>query len=204
MSHREPSYVHRQSGFTIVELTVVLVLIGIVSTGIYTFSNTAINQYLSLQQDSMLFGDLASQSQRMAMVLRGITDVTQASPTELTAYAYFSPNDAYVSEIHYYKNSANTALYADVTPMSANPPNGTLLTADRKTYAIISNFYNAQSVNTFVYLDAAGAVLNVPITDLYTIKGIKVNLAVPSKSPSANGNEAITIQVSLRNRKTNL
>jgi prepilin-type N-terminal cleavage/methylation domain-containing protein len=194
----------KERGFTLVELLVVIVMIGIVSTGVYTFINTSVSQYLALQSDGMLFGDLASQSQRIAQVLRGLTDITQATATDITAYAYFAPNDANVSQVHYYKNIAGTVLYADVTPMTANPPSGSLITTSKQTYTIISNFYSAPGVSTFVYLDSSGNPLAMPVSDLHTIKNIQINLAVPSKSPSANGNEAVSIQVNLRNRKTNL
>jgi hypothetical protein len=73
-----------------------------------------------------------------------------------------------------------------------------------RTVTIIENFYSAPSVNTFEYLDAAGATLSTPIADLHTIKGMRVSLAVPITLPSQTGNDTITSQVSLRNRKTNL
>lgn len=190
-------------GFTIPELVVVIVLIGIVGTAFFTFTNTSINQYLSLQQEGYVFNDLATQSQRVAKVLRGLTDITAATQNEISVYAYFSPQDTYVSLIRYYKNLSGTILYADVTPMTQNPPNGTLKTAELKTYTIMDNFYSAPGVNLFEYLDSAGAVIPQPIADLHTIKGIRVNLAVPTKTPSIS-NDAMTLSVSLRNRKTNL
>jgi hypothetical protein len=88
--------------------------------------------------------------------------------------------------------------------MTANPPGGTLITAQTHTVTIIENFYSSPSVNTFEYLDAGGATLTTPIADLHTIKGMRINLAVPITLPSQSGNDTITSQVSLRNRKTNL
>jgi hypothetical protein len=88
--------------------------------------------------------------------------------------------------------------------MSDNPPTGILLTAQKRTYTVIDDFFTQPSVDLFEYLDSAGNKFTLPITDLNTIKGIRVNLASSVKSPIANGNDAMTIQVSLRNRKTNL
>jgi prepilin-type N-terminal cleavage/methylation domain-containing protein len=190
-----------QRGFTIVELVVVLFLVGIITTFAFTFFNTSTNQYLALQQDADSFNGLAGHYQRLANVLRGLTDITSASANDMTLYAYFSPNDNYVSLIHYYLSG--NKLLADVTPMSANPPNGSPLTASKKTYTIIDNFYSTPGVDTFVYLNSSGSAMTLPISDLHTVKGIRVNLAVPSKSPS-NTSQALTLQVSLRNRKTNL
>lgn len=193
-----------QAGFTIVELTVVIVLVAILTTGIFVFSNTSFNQYLGLHKDSTQFNDLARQSQRLANVLRGLTDITQASADDITLYAYFVPQDTFVSQIHYYKNNGNTQLLADVTPMSANPPSGTPITAQMKTYTVLNPFYQVAEISTFVYLDAAGAAMPSPVADLHTIKGIQVNLAVPSTSPTPSGNASVSLSVSLRNRKTNL
>lgn len=88
--------------------------------------------------------------------------------------------------------------------MSANPPNGTLQTAQKKTYTIIENFQTITGVKLFNYLDSAGTTMNIPVADLHTIKGIRINLAVPTKNPTENGNTTMSLQVSLRNRKTNL
>lgn len=198
MLHRKSS---SSAGFTIIELLVVISLVAIVSTFAFTFFNTSINQYLSLQQNSDAFNDLSSHYQRLANVLRGLTDISSASDNDLTVYAYFSPNDAYASLIHYYITGGK--LLADVTPLTANPPNGTLITSQKKTYTIINQFVSIPGVPTFVYIDAANTILTTPVVDQHTVKSIKVNLAVPSKSPSLT-NQSLTLQVSLRNRKTNL
>ncbi|HKX72513.1 MAG TPA: prepilin-type N-terminal cleavage/methylation domain-containing protein [Candidatus Saccharimonadales bacterium] len=194
----------RNQGFSLAEFVIGLSIIGILIVVAYPFFNTTLRQFFVLEQEGLMFSQLSMQSQRLAKVLRGATDITQATNTEVTVYAYFAPNDTYVSLIHYYKNAAGTKLLADITPMTANPPTGTLLTAQQRTVTIIENFYSAAGVNTFEYLDAAGNTLAMPISDLHTIKGARVNLAVPITLPSQSGNDTITIQVSMRNRKTNL
>ena len=193
-----------QSGFSLVELMIVIVMVGVVSTTTYTFFVTSFNQYLALQTEGMVDADLALQSQRIASVLRGVTDITAATNADVTLTAYFSPSDAYVSQIKYYKNGPGNKLLADVTPYTANPPTGTLITASKQTYTIVDPFITLSGVNTFEYLDSAGTAMTVPIADLHTVKGVRVNLASPVKSPTSTGNSAMNIQVSLRNRKTNL
>ena len=190
-----------QEGFTIVELTMVIVMIGLLVGTFYVFFNNSLSQYLTLQKDGSDFTDLAYQSQRIGNVLRGTTDIVSETADDITCYAYFSPNDTYVSLIHYYKTAGNAQMLADVTPMSANPPIGTPITAQKKTFKIINNFYQSPSLSTFVYLDETGATLALPIADEHTIKGIQVNLAVKG---AHNSDQAVSLQVSLRNRKTNL
>jgi prepilin-type N-terminal cleavage/methylation domain-containing protein len=189
-----------QQGFTIIELTVALVVTAIIITTIYTFFNTSINQYLNLQRDGMSASDLALQAQRLASVMRGATDIVMASNHEMVINTYFSPNDVYVSQVRYYKSEDGTKLLADVTPFSANPPGGTLETSRMVTSSIIDNFYTNETVNTFEYIDSSGQTMSLPVNDLHTIKGLRVNLV--SKPPGVNN--SLSVQVSLRNRKTNL
>ena len=203
MLHHKRLSVHKpfSRGFTLVELMIIMTLIGIISLTFYSFVNTSLSQYLSLQKDGSDFTDLSYQSQRVGDVLRGLTDIISESANDVTCYAYFSPNDAYVSLIHYYKTAGNKQLLADVTPLTANPPNGTLITNKKQTYTIISNFYQASGVTTFVYLNDAGSPLTLPISDEHTIKGMQVNLAARGAHSS---DQSISLQVSLRNRKVNL
>lgn len=193
-----------RSGFTIIEVLIAITLSAIFSTIMYTFFVTSFNQYFAMQQDGMVYSDLATQSQRIAMVLRSSTDITQATDTEITAYAYFSPNDTYVSQIHYYLSANNKKMLADVVPMTANPPSGALLTGQTRHYTIVDNFYLVSGIKTFSYLGTGTTTLTTPISDLHTIKQIAVNLASPTSAPSASGYDQIKIQVMLRNRKTNL
>lgn len=191
-----------QGGVTLVELMVVIVLTLTLSVTFYTFYKTNLFSYLNLQKEASYFTDLAAQSQRIARVLRGATDITTAAANDMQLYGYFSPADTYVSQIRYYKNAAGTALLADVTRMTANPPIGTPIASSLQTYTIIDNFKQTAGVNLFNYLDSTGSVMPLPIADLHTIKGVRVNLAVVSAA--ANNNQSMTVEVSLRNRKTNL
>ncbi len=193
-----------QAGFTIVELTITMVIAALVSITAFSVFNTLINQYFGLQQDGTEFTNLAVQSQRIGNVLRGLTDIVSESSTDLTAYAYFSPNDTYVSLVHYYLNGDSTVLYADVTPMTANPPIGTPITAQKTTHTIIDNYHALSGVSLFQYLDDSGNALSLPVSDEHSIKGIQINLVVPADHPTPGGNQQMSLQISLRNRKTNL
>lgn len=181
---------------------VVISVIAVMVISFGTFFTNYLILYSKYQQDASDFTELANQSQRIADVLRGVTDIVSESSNNLTAYAYFSPQDNYVSLVHYYLNTKGTAIMVDVTPMTANPPNGTPLTNSTKTYTIISNYYQAAGVNLFNYYDASGTLMSLPITDEHSILEMQVNLAEPA-SHSQSG-QTLSITVSLRNRKTNL
>lgn len=179
-------------------------MIGIIVIPAYTFFNTSLNQYISIQKEGSQFTDLATQSQRVANVMRGITGIISATDEQIDCYAYFAPSDAHASRVRYYKNAANTIMYADVTRMTSNPPIGTEIPGSTKTFTIIPNFQQATGVKTFTYLSAAGAPLTTPIADLKTIKGVEVTLAVQGGNLSDLSSQTVSVQVSLRNRKVNL
>lgn len=191
-----------QAGFSLIEVVIVLTLASVISTIMYTFFRTNFVSYLNLQGEASNFTDLARQSQRIGNVVRGLTDIVSAANNDLVIYAYFYPTDSYVSLVHYYVSPDGKTLYADVTQMTANPPVGTPVAGSLKTYTIMNNFQQTAGVNLFEYLDSAGSKMSLPIADLHTVKGIRVNLAVASSNPNAN--QAVTTEVSLRNRKTNL
>jgi prepilin-type N-terminal cleavage/methylation domain-containing protein len=193
-----------EDGFSLTELMIAITIVGVATTILFTFFNTSTNQYFGLQQQGMVSGELAQQSQRLAMVLRGVTDINAVSANDFRGMAYFSPSDAYPSEIYYYKTADGSKIIAEVTPMNDNPPSGVLLTAQKRTYTVIDNFFTQPGVDLFEYLDVNGNKYTLPVANLDNIKGIRVNLASSVKYPTANGNDAMSIQVSLRNRKTNL
>lgn len=191
-----------QAGFTLVELLVVISVTVVLFATFGNFFENYFSLYIKLQADGSSFTELANQSQRISEVLRGLTDINSETPNDLVMYAYFAPSDTYVSLVHYYLNAASTAVMVDVTPLTANPPNGTPITASQKTYTVISNYYQATGGSLFTYYDASGAVLTPPIANEHTIMDIGVNLAEPA-AHSKTGQQ-LGVTVSLRNRKTNL
>jgi prepilin-type N-terminal cleavage/methylation domain-containing protein len=191
------------AGFTLVEMLVGIVLMAIISLTFLVFFKSSLFNYINLQSDASSMTQLDTQLMRVAQVVRGATNVNSVAANDIVMYSYFYPQDSYVSLVHYYlqTSSGTTKLLADVTPMTSNPPTGTPLTANLKTYTIIDNYYQASGVGLFNYLDASGSALNLPITDLQTVKAVQVTLATKLSNGS---NQTINVQVALRNRKTNL
>lgn len=201
MSYR--NNLQSQAGFTIVELTISILLMAVIGTTFLVFFKSTFFNYLNLQSDATATTQLNAQAMRVATVMRGITGINSVAANDISMYSYFYPSDSYVSLVHYYLQTTGTTtvLKADVTPMTANPPIGSQVTSRKLTYTIIDSFYQLSGASLFSYLDLNGNPLSLPITDLQTIKGIRINLA--AKTSNGN-NQTLNVQVSLRNRKTNL
>jgi Tfp pilus assembly protein PilE len=194
---------HHSAGFTLVELVVGITLMAVIGTGFVVAFKSYIINYFNLQSDASAMTQINSQAMRVATVMRGITSINSVAANDMVLYSYFYPSDTYVSLVHYYVLTSGSAkqVLVDVTPMSANPPIGSPLTAQQKIYTVIDNFYQPTGGSLFTYLDSSGTALSLPITDLQTIKGVQVNLAAKTSNGS---NQTLNVQVSLRNRKTNL
>jgi prepilin-type N-terminal cleavage/methylation domain-containing protein len=191
-----------EQGFTILEMVIVITLIGTLSVIFFVVFKTTLVSYIDLQKQATSFGQLSTQAERIANVLRGTTSISNASDNELTVYTYFYPSDAYVSQVRYYVvNGATKRLYADLTPMSANPPLGTLQTDKKKSFVVIDNFYQSSGGKLFTYMNAVGATLPTPVTDLSVVKTIQINLAAQLENMRS---QDINVQVLLRNKKNNL
>jgi len=202
LSNLNPPMLNDQTGFTLVELLVVISIVAVIFVSFASFFTNYLILYDHYQADGTSFTELSQQSQRVAQVLRGLTDIISESSSSIDIYAYFSPADTYVSQVNYYLNSTNTELLATVTPMTANPPIGTPIPAKAVTYTIIDNYYKASGVNLFNYYDVSDSLLTLPISDEHSIQEIQINLAEPA-SHNASG-QTFSVTVSLRNRKTNL
>lgn len=203
MSHRKAVLLaSSEEGFTITELVITLTVLAIVATTFYTAFKSSLLSYVGLQQDASGLTNVAYQSQRISTVVRGLTGIQSAAANDLVITTYFYPSDSYPSQVHYYLNSAKTQLLADVTPYSDNPPAGTPQTDRAKTYTIIDTYKQVNNKDLFQYYSTAtSSPLTYPITDTNIIKTVQVNLATKTAS---GGDESMYVQVSLRNRKTNL
>jgi prepilin-type N-terminal cleavage/methylation domain-containing protein len=188
------------NGFTLTEMLIVIVTLGIVLSAMYTFFSDSMNQYVKLQNDGIAFSEVSEGSQRISSVLRGITQIADAQAESLTMYAYFSPNDAHESLIKYYLNNDKTKLLADVIPCSDNYPNCTVTGLTPNVVTIINEFYKTSSP-IFAYYNADNT--QVAAGDYNTIKNIETTLAV---KPNASNQDPtiVTNYINLRNKKTNL
>lgn len=192
-------------GFTIVELLVVTILIAVTIVLTSFLISDSFTKFMRLQVEGIEFGRVSMNTQRVAQVIRGATELVSADGTDLRLNSYFSPNDNVQSQIHYYtvKNPDNKfyTLKAEVTPYDVNPPIGTLQTNNTREYTITER-YLANPIPLFRYFSATDTeYTTVPLTNPSTVKAIQVTIIDPSMS---NQTSTSTIKVTMRNKKTNL
>ena len=179
-----------------------MVILAVIMLTFLVFFKSALFDYLDLQFDATNLTELSTEDERVANVVRGLTSINSATANNFSIYAYFEPNDTYVSLVDYYlqQNGSATQLMVSVTPMTANPPIGSPITSEVKTYTIMDDFYEPSGGSLFTYLNNNDSPMTQPISDLEDIDSVQINLATPL---SNGGSQSIPVQVSLRNRDTN-
>jgi prepilin-type N-terminal cleavage/methylation domain-containing protein len=198
------SYRKDKRGLTLTELIVVMGIMSGLLVTVYVFTSSTISSFMQLQAEGLARSKLADGSFRLTKVLRGIDYIESANSDTITAYSYFAPNDQYTSKIRYYLNGPQDKLLAEVTPMTADYPIGTLLTAQTRTVTVIDNFVKLAGEPTFKYYDSVLNELTSPVSDASAIKNISVNLFVKRYKEVPTKYVSTDVMVNLRNRKTNL
>ena len=207
MSHK---FSKNQKGYTITEIIIVILFIGILIPAMFTFFDGVMSGYIRLQEEGLSFSQLSGDSQKVNNVIRGLVDFKSTAseltnnPNELKLYAYFSPNDDKASLVRIYLSDNNTKLKVDVTPRTADYPYGTEVTDPNlvKHYTVVENFDKKK--NLFEFLDENNNTITMnSSTPMNSIKNIKINLAAKK---SKNSSESIDMSsiINLRNRKNNL
>ena len=197
-------YHKNRKGLTLTELIVVMAIMSGVLITVYVFTSSSISSFLQLQAESLARSKLADGSFRITKVIRSINYIETANTDTITAYSYFAPNDQYTSKIRYYLNGSQDKLLAEVTPMTADYPIGTLISGQTKTVTIIDNFVKLASEPTFIYYDSNLNQITSPVSDVSSIKNISVKLFVKRYKEVPTKYVSTEVTVNLRNRKTNL
>ncbi len=189
-----------QSGYSLIELLLVMSLTTMIATPLVIFTYKGLTSYEFLQAQSNTSTELSSLSARIAKVVRGATGIVTASSNTLTIYGYFSPQDTTIKKIRYFTSGTN--LNIGVTPPTGTAPNyaynssDEVITTTRIDLAMGSN-------PMFTYYDDAGNVLGPGFSNSQ-IKAVGIYVAANPRTKQLSVPIAITTRVTLRNFKTNL
>jgi type II secretory pathway pseudopilin PulG len=189
-----------QSGYSLVELLVVMVLTTMIAIPLVVFSYKGLSSYEFLQAQSNTSTELSSLSARIAKVIRGTTAVIDAQANTLTIYGYFSPADTTIKKIRYFINGTN--LNIGVTPPTGTAPNYTFLAANEVVTTTRIDLAMASNP-MFTYYDESGTVLPNGFA-LGQVKAVGIYVAANPRVKQLSVPVAVTTRVTLRNFKTNL
>lgn len=187
-------------GYTLLELIFVIGITGILTLVVMTFAINSARGYRYLEAQSSASVEVSSNLNRVSKVVRGTTDIVTAEPNSLVIFGYFSPNDAVVKKIRYFKDGNRLAV--GVIPPSGTAPNYTYSQAN-ETVSYLINDLNMGSTPLFSYYDEAGNQLTgaFAVTQVKQV-GIKIDVnAKPDVLTKPVGSQT---KVTLRNKKVNL
>ncbi len=189
-----------QGGYTLIELLVVVVLVGILSIPLATFTFQGMASYQYLQDESNTSIELSTLSERIAKVVRGTTGVVTAQNNTLTIYGYFSPADSVVDEISYFVSGKNFEVGV-ITP-TGTAPNYTYNVANQKN-TVLRDDLAMGATPIFTYYDSSGNALASGFST-GQIYQIGITVAANPNTTRLNVPISIATRVTLRNFKTNL
>ena len=188
------------AGYTLIEVLVVMVIIGLVAAPLSTFVIKGLTTFNFIQGQSDTSLELETLADRITKVVRGATSVDTASPNTLIVYGYFSPQDSVIKKIRYFISGTN--LNIGVTPPTGTAPNYTysssneVITTTRVDLVMGSN-------SLFSYYDDAGNVLTGSFLPSQ-VKEIGLYVAADPNAKALPVPISISTKVTLRNLKTNL
>ncbi len=193
-------FLRRNEGYTLLELIFVIGITGMMTLALVSFVVTTSRGYQYLDHQSRAAVDLSNTLNRVSKVIRGTTDVIDAQANTLTIYGYFSPNDAVVKKIRYFK-SGNKLMVGVIPPTGAGP-NYTYNQSDEEVSVLQDNLSMGSS-SIFTYYDASGTQLTGTFATTQ-IKQIGLNMAINPKPTILEKPISNQTIVTLRNKKVNL
>lgn len=186
-------------GTTIIELVLAIAMIAIISVVMTVIFGSTIRDLLKINTTMVNTNQELIALQRMQQVVRSGTRITEASDRKLTIYAYFSPQDATLSQVTYYYDSSTKTLKADKIPASGSAPNYVYNASDKITIVLISGYEQVGSL--FAYYDASGNSGPFMIDQLKDIK--RIMIFIHDKAVGSNKETQVQSSVIIRNRKVN-
>ena len=193
-------FLRRNEGYTLLELIFVIGITGMMTLALVSSVVTTSRGYQYLDHQSRAAVDLSNTLNRVSKVIRGTTDVIDAQANTLTIYGYFSPNDAVVKKIRYFK-SGNKLMVGVIPPTGAGP-NYTDNQSDEEVSVLQDNLSMGSS-SIFTYYDASGTQLTGTFATTQ-IKQIGLNMAINPKPTILEKPISNQTIVTLRNKKVNL
>lgn len=194
MSHRN------QSGYTILEVLIVMVITGMIALPLSSFAINGLRAYNYIEAQSNTSVELNILAGRLTKVIRGATTIDTATSNSLTFYGYFSPQDTVIKKIRYF--ISGNSIEVGVTPPSGTAPNYTYDPAAEVVKVMRSDMAMGAN-NLFTYYDDVGNALTGGFT-VGQVKQIGIFVAANPNTTQVPVAISVSTKVTLRNQKVNL
>lgn len=193
------SYTKNRSGFTLIEMVVVIGLVAIISFVVSIFLSQSIKSYRLKRQSVDLQEKAAHVMREFEQTARAATSVASATETEFKFYRFFDLTSLYPTQVRYFLDGDKFKIgIVDPVPVGNNP---SYPPENEKITLIIDDVVNTDVL--FKYYNGSSAALSDPI-DKVSVRMVELTISL-DQNPGAPP-DAITelTKVSLRNMKDNL
>ena len=199
-NHHAPYAIrHTKSGFTLIEMTVVIALVSILTVIVSVFLSQSIKSYRLKSQSADLQDKAAHVMREFEQTARAASGVVTTSETEFKFYRFFDLTSTYPTQVRYFLDGNKFKI--GVTDPVGTAPNITYPAGNEKITLIIENVVNLDVL--FKYYDGNGELLTDPVDPINT-KMVELTISLdqnPGVPPDAISE---TTKINLRNMKDNL
>ncbi len=209
MGSQLKSVVRHTTGFTLIEVVVVIGIFGLISVGVISLVSTVFVQSTK-QGTSIADTDQARKlsiqfSQELRNAVYGVTGAYPLNSAGDQEIIFFSnvDNDPQIERVRYYLQ--NGSLYKGIVDPTGSPATYNLAT--EVATKVQSNVANGSTPLFYYYNDSydgtTGSALAQPV-NVSQVNFIKLNLVLYNKAASSGTTYTVTGGSTIRNLKTNL
>ena len=200
---------NRQSGFSLVEtyisialFVLVIIAVGAFQAGIFSNQRVVTGSFQTAQDAQIILKTLLTELRSAAPGTNGAYSLVSAGTSSIMFFSDTN-GDGKTEQIGY--TLLQNTLYRTSIPPTGTPP--VYVIANQSTTSIMTNIKNSTSTPIFQYFDqfytGTSSPLSLPI-DLLSVRLIRINLTLDVDPRISPAPRTYTVQVGLRNLKTNL
>jgi len=190
---------HTKSGFTLVEMIVVIALVSLLTVIVSTFLSQSIKSYRLKSQSADLQEKAAHVMREFEQTARAASSVLTASETEFKFYRFFDLTSTYPTQVRYFLDGNKFKI--GLTEPEGTAPNITYPTGSEKITLIIEDVVNLDVL--FKYYNGNGELLIDPV-DPVNAKMVELTISLDQNPNAPPESVSETTKINLRNMKDNL
>lgn len=189
----------KTSGFTLIEMTVVIALVSIITVIVSVFMSQSIKSYRLKSQSTDLQEKAAHVMREFEQTARAASEIVSASETEFLFLRYFDLTSAYPTQVRYFLDGNKFKI--GLTEPIGTAPNITYPAGSEVITLIIEDVVNLDVL--FKYYNGNGDLLTDPV-DPVNAKMIELTISLDQDPNAPPEPVSEMTKINLRNMKDNL